>query len=61
MQRARILDLEKELREKSLHLQRRKTEMQKIAEVLSASVNREIVNTISLHRLRNIEGEAMAD
>lgn len=54
-QHAKILDLERAIREVEITLQRRKANLQKMAEILSVNLNRVIVDTISGHRLRALQ------
>ena len=51
VRRERIQNLEREHREIAIRLSKNKSEMQKAAEILSANINRTIVDTISAHRL----------
>lgn len=54
-QHAQILDLERAIREAEIVMQRRKANMQKMAEILSGNVNRVIVDTINTQRLKTLQ------
>lgn len=53
-QHSKILELERSIREAEIILQKRKANLQKMAEVLSCNLNRVIVETVSQHRLEKI-------
>lgn len=52
-QHRKILDLERQVREKEIFLQKAKANIQRMAEVLSSGLNRAIVESIGEHRMKN--------